>query len=158
MTRKAVNKMFLVDIVFLGLKMLSGMAGVFFAYFLFTPAVIKISGSLQLFLYAVFCVIFGLVASYIFTTPIYKFQFWYEGYFINHLTVFLCGFGLCLSSRILLLFLAKKIVNRVFCATYNETGFNGVSNHAPGVPHGHLEIYAPGAARPTTNNHIPFSE
>ena len=29
-------------------------------------------------------------------------------------------------------------------------------NHAPGVPHGHLETYAPGAAKPTTNNHIPF--
>lgn len=29
-------------------------------------------------------------------------------------------------------------------------------NHSPGVPHGHLETYAPGAAKPTTNNHIPF--
>jgi len=29
-------------------------------------------------------------------------------------------------------------------------------SHAPGVPHGHLETYAPGAAKPTTNNHIPF--
>ena len=29
-------------------------------------------------------------------------------------------------------------------------------SHAPGVPHGHLETYAPGATRPTTNNHIPF--
>ena len=29
-------------------------------------------------------------------------------------------------------------------------------NHAPGVPHGHLETYVPSAAKPTTNNHIPF--
>ncbi|EUC19016.1 RHS repeat-associated core domain containing protein-containing protein [Burkholderia sp. BT03] len=29
-------------------------------------------------------------------------------------------------------------------------------NHAPNVPHGHLETYAPGAAKPTANNHIPF--
>lgn len=29
-------------------------------------------------------------------------------------------------------------------------------SHAPGVPHGHLEIYAPGAKMPTVNNHIPF--
>jgi uncharacterized protein RhaS with RHS repeats len=29
-------------------------------------------------------------------------------------------------------------------------------SHSPGVPHGHLETYAPGAARPTANNHIPF--
>lgn len=29
-------------------------------------------------------------------------------------------------------------------------------NHAPGIPHGHLETYAPGAVRPTANNHIPF--
>jgi len=28
--------------------------------------------------------------------------------------------------------------------------------HKPGVPHGHLEIYKPGAAKPTVNNHIPF--
>ncbi len=31
-----------------------------------------------------------------------------------------------------------------------------LGNHAPGVPHGHLEIYAPGAAKPSVNNHIPF--
>ncbi|MDO9160954.1 MAG: RHS repeat-associated core domain-containing protein, partial [Methylococcaceae bacterium] len=31
-----------------------------------------------------------------------------------------------------------------------------LGNHAPGVPHGHLESYAPGAAKPTVNNHIPF--
>jgi hypothetical protein len=31
-------------------------------------------------------------------------------------------------------------------------------NHAPGVPHGHLEVYAPGSTRPITNNHIPFIE
>lgn len=29
-------------------------------------------------------------------------------------------------------------------------------SHAPSVPHGHLEIYAPGAKMPTVNNHIPF--
>ncbi|CAG0991630.1 partial tRNA3(Ser)-specific nuclease WapA, partial [Burkholderiales bacterium] len=29
-------------------------------------------------------------------------------------------------------------------------------SHSPGVPHGHLETYAPGAAKPTTNNHIRF--
>jgi RHS repeat-associated protein len=29
-------------------------------------------------------------------------------------------------------------------------------NHAPGIPHGHLETYAPSAAKPLTNNHIPF--
>lgn len=28
--------------------------------------------------------------------------------------------------------------------------------HKPGVPHGHLEVYRPGAAKPTVNNHIPF--
>jgi len=31
-----------------------------------------------------------------------------------------------------------------------------LGKHAPGIPHGHLEAYAPGAVRPTTNNHIPF--
>ncbi len=31
-----------------------------------------------------------------------------------------------------------------------------LGNHAPGVPHGHLETYAPGATKPTVNNHIPF--
>lgn len=31
-------------------------------------------------------------------------------------------------------------------------------SHAPGVPHGHLEIYRPGAARPSVNNHIPFQD
>ena len=31
-------------------------------------------------------------------------------------------------------------------------------SHAPGVPHGHLETYAPSAAKPTANNHIPFYE
>lgn len=29
-------------------------------------------------------------------------------------------------------------------------------SHAPGMPHGHLETYSPGAVKPTTNNHIPF--
>ncbi len=28
--------------------------------------------------------------------------------------------------------------------------------HAPGVPHVHLEVYAPGARIPSVNNHIPF--
>ena len=31
-------------------------------------------------------------------------------------------------------------------------------NHAPNVPHGHLETYSPGATKPTANNHIPFCE
>jgi len=31
-----------------------------------------------------------------------------------------------------------------------------MGNHAPGVPHVHLEIYAPGARVPSVNNHIPF--
>lgn len=31
-------------------------------------------------------------------------------------------------------------------------------NHAPGVPHGHLETYAPGASKPSANNHIPFND
>uniref|UniRef100_UPI00202851F5 RHS repeat-associated core domain-containing protein n=1 Tax=Caballeronia sp. GAFFF2 TaxID=2921741 RepID=UPI00202851F5 len=31
-------------------------------------------------------------------------------------------------------------------------------NHAPNVPHGHLETYVPGATKPTANNHIPFCE
>lgn len=31
-----------------------------------------------------------------------------------------------------------------------------LGKRAPGVPHGHLEIYAPGAVRPTTNNHVQF--
>ena len=31
-----------------------------------------------------------------------------------------------------------------------------MGNHAPGVPHVHLETYAPGARVPTVNNHIPF--
>ncbi|MEP4076451.1 RHS repeat domain-containing protein [Haloferula sp.] len=31
-------------------------------------------------------------------------------------------------------------------------------NHAPNVPHVHLETYAPGARKPTVNNHIPFTE
>lgn len=29
-------------------------------------------------------------------------------------------------------------------------------SHPPGVPHGHLEVYKPGAAKPTVSNHIPF--
>jgi len=29
-------------------------------------------------------------------------------------------------------------------------------NHAPNVPHGHLETYVQGAAKPIANNHIPF--
>jgi hypothetical protein len=29
-------------------------------------------------------------------------------------------------------------------------------SHAPGVPHVHLETYAPGARIPSVNNHIPF--
>ena len=29
-------------------------------------------------------------------------------------------------------------------------------SHSPGTPHGHLEIYKPGAAKPVVNNHIPF--
>ncbi len=33
-----------------------------------------------------------------------------------------------------------------------------LGSHAPGVPHGHLEIYSPGTARPLVNNHIPFIE
>lgn len=31
-------------------------------------------------------------------------------------------------------------------------------SHKPGVPHGHLEVYKPGANKPSTNNHIPLSE
>ncbi len=31
-------------------------------------------------------------------------------------------------------------------------------NHAPGVPHGHLETYEIGSTKPTTNNHIIFCE
>jgi uncharacterized protein RhaS with RHS repeats len=31
-------------------------------------------------------------------------------------------------------------------------------SHAPGVPHGHLETYAPGAAKPVANNHVPFTD
>lgn len=31
-------------------------------------------------------------------------------------------------------------------------------SHAPGIPHGHLEIYQPGAARSSVNNHIPFQD
>ncbi|GHU22432.1 hypothetical protein AGMMS50243_21990 [Betaproteobacteria bacterium] len=31
-------------------------------------------------------------------------------------------------------------------------------SHAPRVPHEHLEIYAPGAAKPITNNHISFRD
>ena len=31
-----------------------------------------------------------------------------------------------------------------------------MGNHAPGAPHVHLEICAPGARVPTVNNHIPF--
>lgn len=31
-----------------------------------------------------------------------------------------------------------------------------MGNHAPGVPHVHLETYAPGARVPSVNNHIPF--
>ena len=31
-------------------------------------------------------------------------------------------------------------------------------NHAPGVPHGHLEVYDSGATKPKTNNHIPFED
>ncbi|MGZ5055282.1 MAG: RHS repeat-associated core domain-containing protein, partial [Methylobacter sp.] len=33
-----------------------------------------------------------------------------------------------------------------------------LGNHAPSVPHGHLEVYDLGAAKPTVNNHIPFTE
>ncbi len=33
-----------------------------------------------------------------------------------------------------------------------------MGNHAPGVPHVHLETYAPGARVPTVNNHIPFRD
>jgi len=33
-----------------------------------------------------------------------------------------------------------------------------LGNHAPGVPHVHLETYAPGARVPSVNNHIPFWE
>ena len=33
-----------------------------------------------------------------------------------------------------------------------------LGNHEPGVPHGHLEIYEPGAATPSVNNHIQFGE
>ena len=29
-------------------------------------------------------------------------------------------------------------------------------SHAPDVPHGHLETFAPGAAKPSANNHISF--
>lgn len=32
-----------------------------------------------------------------------------------------------------------------------------LGNHEPGIPHGHLEVYAPGAKKFTTNNHIPFN-
>jgi len=31
-----------------------------------------------------------------------------------------------------------------------------IGAHKPGVPHGHLEVYKPGAAKPIVNNHIPF--
>ena len=31
-------------------------------------------------------------------------------------------------------------------------------NHAPGVPHVHLETYSPGSTKPTANNHIPFND
>jgi hypothetical protein len=31
-------------------------------------------------------------------------------------------------------------------------------SHAPGVPHGHLEVYKQGASKPSANNHIPFTE
>jgi hypothetical protein len=30
-------------------------------------------------------------------------------------------------------------------------------SHSPGIPHGHLEIFKQGSVKPTTNNHIPFS-
>jgi hypothetical protein len=34
-----------------------------------------------------------------------------------------------------------------------------LGKHAPGVPHGHLEINAfPNASKPSINNHIPFLE
>ena len=31
-------------------------------------------------------------------------------------------------------------------------------NHAPNIPHGHLETVMPGVAKPQTNNHIPFKD
>lgn len=31
-------------------------------------------------------------------------------------------------------------------------------NHAPGVPHVHLETYKPGARKPSANNHIPLQD
>lgn len=31
-------------------------------------------------------------------------------------------------------------------------------NHAPGVPHGYLEMYDQNSIKPKTNNHIPFCE
>ena len=30
--------------------------------------------------------------------------------------------------------------------------------HAPHVPHVHLEVYRPGSTKPETNNHIPFTD
>jgi uncharacterized protein RhaS with RHS repeats len=33
-----------------------------------------------------------------------------------------------------------------------------LGTHAPGVPHGHLEIFKPGATKPIVNNHIPFND
>ncbi|MCL3862097.1 hypothetical protein [Actinotalea sp. K2] len=39
---------------------------------------------------------------------------------------------------------------------FRMDGNSLMGNHAPGVPHVHLETYAPGARVPTVNNHIPF--
>ena len=49
----------------------------------------------------------------------------------------------------------------VFRSADGTRGFridaNSISGkHAPGVPHGHLETFAPGSTKPTTDNHIPF--
>lgn len=31
-------------------------------------------------------------------------------------------------------------------------------SHDPYVPHGHMELFSPGASKPYTNNHIPFTD
>ncbi len=41
---------------------------------------------------------------------------------------------------------------------FRMDGNSLMGNHAPGVPHVHLETYAPGARVPSVNNHIPFRE
>jgi len=55
----------------------------------------------------------------------------------------------------------KEIGNGVFRSADGTRQFridnNSLAgNHPPGVPHVHFETYAPGARKPTTNNHVPF--